>query len=190
MTAISNKCTLYLMTKTGTFTTSSSAALDTPSYSLGDLAKVTRLPVGTVRMWLERKILELDQNDIDASGKGSARQFTLRTLYLAATMAEISRLGVSPSHAARWAEIIWRDPLSGLLTPHDDMVFIGNPHNNTAHICRRGEITPEAIFYANPWPDEEADLSAVIVDATAVARRCRMDLGLRSDPSDGLQSQG
>jgi hypothetical protein len=154
-------------------------ALDTPSYSLSDLVKVTRLPVGTVRMWLERRILQLGPNDVDASGKGSTRHFTLRTVYFAATMAEISRLGVSPSHAARWAEIIWRDPLSGSLTPHEDMVFIGNPiNNNAAHICRRSEITAEAIFHASSWPDEEADLSAVLVDASAVARRCREALGL------------
>ncbi len=161
----------------------SDLALDTPSYSLGDLVKVARLRIGTVRMWLERKILRLGPNDIDASGKGSTRHFTLRTVYLAATMAEISRLGVSPSHAARWAEIIWRDPLSGSLTPHDDMVFIGNPFNNTAHICRRSEITAEAIFHASTWPDEEADLSAVLVDASAVARRCRVDLGLYNEQS-------
>lgn len=161
----------------------SNISLDTPSYSLSDLVKVTRLPIGTVRMWLERKILQLGPNDIDASGKGSTRHFTLRTVYLAATMAEITRLGVTPSYAARWAEIIWRDPLSGILTPHDDMVFIGNPFNNTAHICRRSEITAEAIFHASSWPDEEADLSAVLVDASAVARRCRVDLGLQNEQS-------
>lgn len=161
----------------------SNISLDTPSYSLGDLVKVTRLPIGTVRMWLERKILQLGPNDIDASGKGSTRHFTLRTAYLAATMAEISRVGVSPSHAARWAALLWRDSLSGTLAPHDDMVFIGNPFNTTAHICRRSEITSEAIFHASSWPDEEADLSAVLVDASAVARRCRVDLGLQNEQS-------
>ena len=34
-------------------------ALDTPLYTLGDVVKVTRLPIGTVRMWLERKILAM-----------------------------------------------------------------------------------------------------------------------------------
>ena len=157
--------------------------LDLPEFTFSELVRAAKLPSGTVKMWIERSILKLGIFDIQSQGKGSARMFTLRTLYLAATMAEITRLGVTPSCAARWAEIIWRDSLSGILAPHDDMVFIGNPHNNTAHICRRGEITPEAIFYANPWPDEEADLSAVLVDASAVARRCRVDLGLQNEQS-------
>jgi hypothetical protein len=153
-------------------------ALDTSTYSLGDLVKITRLPIGTVRMWLERKILELGPYDKDASGKGSTRQFTLRTVYLAATMAEIARLGVSPSIAARWAEWIWRDTLSGDLVPHGDMVFIGNPTNRTAHICRRSEVSAEAVFPKTSWPGEDIDLSAVIVDVSSIAQKCRSLLGL------------
>ena len=114
-------------------------ALDTPIFALGDLVKVTRLPIGTVRMWLERKILAVGLHDKDASGKGTTRQFTLRTVYLAATMAEITRLRVSPSVAATWAEIIWRDSLSGLLAPLDDMIFVGNPTNRNIHIWRRSD---------------------------------------------------
>lgn len=155
--------------------------LDSPDYSLGDLVKVTRLPVGTVRMWLERKVLQLGPNDVDASGKGSSRQFTLRTVFLAATMAEISRLGVTPSVAATWAELIWRDPLSGALAPLDDKIFVGNPTNRTAHICRRSEVTAEAIFHKASWSDEEDDLSAVLVDASAVARKCLSALGLPAE---------
>jgi hypothetical protein len=158
-------------------------ALDTPIFALGDLVKVTRLPIGTVRMWLERKILAMGPNDKDASGKGTTRQFTLRTVYLAATMAEITRLGVSPSVAATWAEIIWRDSLSGLLAPLDDMIFVGNPTNRNIHICRRSEVTAEVILHKASWPGEENDLSAVVVDASAIASRCRANLGLQQEQS-------
>ena len=160
--------------------------LDVASYSLADLVKTTRFPVGTVRMWLERKILELGPYDIDASGKGSVRQFTLRTVYTAATMAEIVRLGVSPSVAATWAEIIWRDSLSGLLVPHDDTIFIGNPNNRTAHICRRSEVSAEAVFPKTSWPGEDIDLSAVIVDVSSIAQKCRSLLGLPEGKTCGM----
>jgi hypothetical protein len=166
------------MTNGGLF---KSPDLDAPIYSLSDLARVTHLPVGTVRMWLERKILALGKHDIDASGKGSTRQFTLRTVYLAATMSELSRLGVTPSVAAQWAGLLWRDSLTDLLTSYDDMVFIGNPTNHTAHICPRSALKAEEIFRKTVWPGEEDDLSAVLVDASAVARKCRNVLGLQTE---------
>ena len=152
--------------------------LDLPEFTFSELVRAAKLPSGTVKMWIERSLLKLGTFDIQSQGKGSARMFTLRTLYLAATMAEITRLGVSPSAAAVWAEFMWRDPLSGIPIPYKDMVFIGNPFNLTAHICRRSEITAEAIFRETHWAEDKADLSAVIVDASAVARRCRLDLGL------------
>jgi hypothetical protein len=158
-------------------------ALDVAQYSLSDLVKVMRLPIGTVRMWLERKILALGQYDKDATGKGSQRRFTLRTIYFAATMAEITRLGVSPSIATRWADHLWRDSTSGILSPYDDMVLIGNPTNKTVNICCRNEISAETLFYKTVWPGEEDDLSVVVVDVSALARRCRANLGLQQEQS-------
>ena len=157
---------------------SSSFDLDTPSYSLADLVKVTRLPMGTVRMWLERKILQLGPNDIDASGKGSTRHFTLGTVYLAATMAEITRLGVSPSQAAKWAHVIWRLGADRVVSPQEDMVFVGSPISDRFRIATRSGLSEEVIFADLPATDEAPELSVVVIDVSGVVRKCREALGL------------
>lgn len=160
--------------------------LDSPDYSLGDLVKVTRLPVGTVRMWLERKVLQLGPNDVDASGKGSSRLFTLRTVYLAATMAEISRLGVSPSQAAKWAHLIWRTGVERVITDHENMVFVGNPNSDRFRIASRGSLSDEVIFDDSSATDVP-ELSVVAIDISGVVRKCREALGLQnSSPTPRL----
>lgn len=159
----------------------STPALDTPTYSLGDVVKVTRVPVGTVRMWLERRILALGPYDIDASGKGSSRQFTLRTLYWAATMAEITRLGISPSQAARWAHIIWRLGVDTMIVPQEDMVFVGSPTSERFRIARRRSLSDEIIFDDSSPTDESPDLSVVVIDVSGVVRKCREALGLQEE---------
>jgi hypothetical protein len=151
--------------------------LDTSSFSLGDLVKVTRLPIGTVRMWLERKILELGPYDKDASGKGTVRQFTLRTVYFAATMAEITRLGITPSQAARWAHVIWRFGVETEVVPSNDMVFIGSPTSERFRIARRNGLSTEVIF-DDSSPAESPELTAVVLDVSGVVRKCRTALGL------------
>ena len=157
---------------------SSSFDLDTPSYSLADLVKVTRLPMGTVRMWLERKILQLGPNDIDASGKGSTRHFTLGTVYLAATMAEITRLGVSPSQAAKWAHVIWRMGADRVVSPQEDMVFVGSPTSDRFRIARRRSLSDEIIFDDSSPTDEAPELSVVVIDVAGGVRTCREARGL------------
>jgi hypothetical protein len=166
----------------------SDLALDTPSYSLGDLVKVARLPIGTVRMWLERKILQLGPNDIDASGKGSTRHFTLRTVYLAATMAETTRLGVSPSQAAKWAHVIWRMGADSMVAPEEDMVFVGSPASERFRIARRSGLSGEVIFDDLP-ATEAPELSVVVIDVSGVVRKCREALGLHGDPDTGRSSR-
>ena len=156
---------------------SSSFDLDTPSYSLADLVKVTRLPMGTVRMWLERKILQLGPSDIDASGKGSTRHFTLGTVYFAATMAEITRLGVSPSQAAKWAHVIWRMGADSMVAPQEDMVFVGSPTSEQFRIAKRSGLSEEVIFAELP-ATEAPELSVVVIDVSGVVRKCREALGL------------
>ena len=158
--------------------------LDAPIYSLADLTKVTQLPSGTVRMWLERKILALGDHDIDASGKGSTRQLTLRTLYVAATMAEITRLGVSPSQAAKWAHVIWRLGVDKMIAPQEDMVFVGNPNSERFRIARRRSLNDEIIF-GDTSATEEPELSILVIDVSGVVRKCREALGLRDDLHTG-----
>jgi hypothetical protein len=161
--------------------------LDAPIYSLADLAKVTHLPVGTVRMWVERKILTLGKCDVDASGKGSTRQLTLRTLYLAATMAEITRLGVSPSQAAKWAHIIWGLGVDKMIAPQEDMVFVGNPNSERFRLARRRSLNDEIIF--SDTSAEEAELSVLVIDVSSVVRKCREALGLPLDIHAGQSSR-
>ena len=168
---------------------SSSFDLDTPSYSLADLVKVTRLPMGTVRMWLERKILQLGPSDIDASGKGSTRHFTLGTVYLAATMAEITRLGVSPSQAAKWAHVIWRMGADRVVAPQEDMVFVGSPTSDRFRIARRRSLSDEIIFDDSSPTDEAPELSVVVIDVAGVVRKWRESLGLQGDPDTGRSSR-
>lgn len=161
--------------------------LDAPIYSLSDLARVTQLPVGTVRMWLERKILALGDHDIDASGKGSTRQFTLRTVYLAATMADITRLGVSPSQAAKWAHVIWRWGADKMIAPYEDMVFVGSPNSERFRIASRSGLSNEIIF-GDTSATEEPELSVLVIDVSGVVRKCREALGLRYDIHAGQSS--
>jgi hypothetical protein len=152
--------------------------LDTPLYGLGDVVKATRLPVGTIRMWLERRILALGPQDKDASGKGSQRKFTLRTVYFAATLAEVTRLGVNPSQASKWAHIVWRLSVDRMIVPHEDMVFVGGPISDTFRIARRGILDERVIFDDDSPSGNEPDTSVIVVDISAVVRRCRSLLGL------------
>jgi hypothetical protein len=53
------------------------------------------------------------------------------------------------------------------------MIFIGNPTNNTACICQRSAITADAVQFRTVDLDQEHGLSAVIVDASAIAQRLK-----------------
>jgi hypothetical protein len=156
------------------------ADLDKPEYLLADLAKVTALPIGTVKMWIERRILRMDTYDKSSRGKGSVRVFTLRTVMVAATMAEITKIGVTPSKAAMWAHMIWRTPfLEEGQVPRDEAVFIGNPNSDDWRIARREALSAELIF-GDAVPDDmhraPQSLSAVVIDVAALAQKCVAEL--------------
>jgi len=166
-------------------------ALDTPIFALGDLVKVTRLPIGTVRMWLERKILAMGPNDKDASGKGSTRQFSLRTVYLAATMAELARLGITPSQAAMWANLVWRLSVGQMFPNKEDMVLVGRPVSDRFRISTRKGLSADVIFDDDSPTGEAPETSVVVVDVAALVRRCRGALSLRDqDPTPVQLYQG
>ncbi len=172
-------CYLFLMIKENPLTPAEfDPALDTPIFALGDLVKVTRLPIGTVRMWLERKILAMGPNDKDASGKGSTRLFSLRTVYLAATMAELARLGITPSQAAMWANLIWRLSIDQMFPYREDIVFVGRPASDRFRISTRKGLSADVIFDDDSPTGEAPETSVVVVDVAALVRRCRGALNL------------
>ena len=156
---------------------------DNPVFALSDLAKASESSVGTVKMWIERRILQMDAFDLAARGKGSQRLFTLRTVMVAATIAEAVRIGVSPSKAAMWAHIIWRTPfLDEGPVPRAKAVFIGNPDWDHWRICSRDGLSADVIFGGT---DSERAVpaapasSAVLMDVAAIDRRCKAALGVQ-----------
>lgn len=157
-------------------------SLDQATYSLSDLALVTDHPIGTVKMWIERHILQMHLFDRAAKGKGSQRLFTLRTAMVAATIAEAVRIGVNPSKAAMWAHVIWRMPfLNEGPVPRGKAVFVGNPNSDDWRICNRDGLSAEVIFQGT---DSERGVpaapaaSAILIDVAAIDLRCRAALGV------------
>jgi hypothetical protein len=72
---------------------------DKPKFLLGDAAAASGLSPNTLKAWLARGIVELGGYDHEASGKGSSRLFTLRSMLSIALAADLVRLGLSPTRA-------------------------------------------------------------------------------------------
>lgn len=73
---------------------------DAAAALLGDVAEAANIPPLVLKAWLDRKVIPLSEYDQPAIGKGSARIFTFRRVLSIAIMAELTRLGITPSRAA------------------------------------------------------------------------------------------
>lgn len=87
-------------------------ALDTPSFLLSDMAAAADVNTNILKAWLDRKVAPLGSSDRQALGRGSGRVFTLRRVFSIAIMAELVRMGITPSRAAGLAFMVTDNTLS------------------------------------------------------------------------------
>lgn len=78
---------------------------DTPRFLFGDAAAASAIKPNVLKSWLGRGIVESGRHDREASGKGSSRLFTLRSVLCIALMGELVRLGLPPARAAFYASV-------------------------------------------------------------------------------------
>jgi hypothetical protein len=122
---------------------------DTPKFLLGDAAAASGVKPNVLKAWLARGIVDLDRHDLEASGKGSSRLLTLRTVLGIAVMAELVRLGLPPHRAAPPAEASvkanFRDRKSH--TPSTDCLLLVFPANMGKFIPQEGDgRVPDLLF--------------------------------------------
>lgn len=104
---------------------------DEALYLFGDAAAASGVSPNLLKAWLRRQVVPLGRYDLKGQGKGSSSQFTLRTIFSITLLAEMVRLGLSPSRAARIAKTTTdRDDFStesGLLATGAESVLVVFP---------------------------------------------------------------
>lgn len=113
---------------------------DTPQFLLGDAAAAAGLKPNVLKAWLTRKIVNMGRHDHAASGKGSSRLFTLRSVLSIALTAELVRLGLPPARAVSPADNVTelKKKIGGRVigaSPNTDCLLLVFPDNV-------GRITP------------------------------------------------
>ena len=110
------------------------------------------IELNVLKAWLARGVIELDRYDLEASGKGSSRLFTLRTVLGIALMAELVRLGLPPQRAAAPAlnsvKINFRDRKSP--TPNTDCLLLVFPTNVGKFNQQETQTKTQKIAATNP----------------------------------------
>jgi hypothetical protein len=122
---------------------------DTPRFLLGDAAAASGVTPNVLKAWLAREIVDLDRHDLEASGKGSSRLFTLRTVLGIAVMAELVRLGLPPHRAADPAitSVKFNIHDRKSLTPNTDCLLLVFPTNMGKFIPQEGDgPVPDLLF--------------------------------------------
>src|ERR1700733_6922730 len=76
---------------------------DTPAYFASEAARAAGIDVLTLQNWLKRDAFGFTKHDRVGKGAGSRHLFTLRSVLILATTAEIVRNGITPQHAYRIA---------------------------------------------------------------------------------------
>lgn len=84
------------------------AKWDMPAFLLADAAEAACVKTNILKAWLDRQVIPLGPSDREALGRGSARVFTLRRVVCIAIMAELARLGMTPSSAAVISAVVDR----------------------------------------------------------------------------------
>jgi hypothetical protein len=87
-------------------------ALDTPTFLLSDVAAAAEVNTNVLKAWLDREVVPLGANDRPALGRGSGRVFTLRRVFSIAIMAELTRMGITPSRASALAFMVTDNTVS------------------------------------------------------------------------------
>jgi hypothetical protein len=133
-------------------TTPSNLGWDTPRFLLGDAAAASGIKPNVLKAWLAREIMDLGRHDLEASGKGSSRLMTLRTVLGIAVMAELVRLGLPPHRAAAPAKtsvtINIRDRKNKSAAPNTDCLLLVFPANMGKFIRQQDGVgpVPDLIF--------------------------------------------
>jgi hypothetical protein len=78
-----------------------------------DITHATGLAPRVLSDWLDRGVIALGRDDVDAAGSGSPRQFSRRRVNQIALAHELSRAGLPPSLAAQAAAAFTDAPSPG-----------------------------------------------------------------------------
>jgi hypothetical protein len=78
-----------------------------------DVVRATGLPPRVLSDWLDRGVIVLGRDDVDAAGSGSPRQFSRRRVNQIALTVELSRAGLPASLAAQAAAAFTDAPSPG-----------------------------------------------------------------------------
>ena len=128
------------------------ADFDEPRFLLADAAAVAGISTNLLKSWLSRKpiVIALGPHDREPIGKGSSRVFTLRRILTIALTAEMTRLGITPSHAgllaSSFTDMAW--PGESWET-RQNKILVAYPSSNTISLVD-GDFCFDAALQKQP----------------------------------------
>jgi hypothetical protein len=165
--------------------------LDDPRYLLGDAAAVAEISTTLLKAWLTRepRVVRFGPYDHRAHGKGSARLFTLRRVLCVSLIAELTRLGLSASHAGRIAYMTTdaEFPSLGSTIPahREDVILVLYPDHELSLYTGSGDSLRAVLERKGRQPVSSPAVSFLAVSCKTLFERVRTRLAEREGKHAG-----
>ena len=147
--------------------------LDSPSFTVAQVARAAGVPVATLRSHLQRQHWRLDGEDVPADEPGKGHLVTMRRALQIGVAVELIRNGVDPKRAFRAAAGFSdfggpKDRAPGELFDAGHTALVLSPGEEWPEVVRFGDDTPARTLFAPTG--KEAGKSAVIVWLDKIVR--------------------
>ncbi|MEM6438545.1 MAG: hypothetical protein AAF763_02445 [Pseudomonadota bacterium] len=166
-----------------------------PQFFLSDVARAAQMNPNTLKTWINRGLIVMQNGDREAAGFGTRRLFSLRRIYQAAITARLVDLGIGADAAAR-AALRFTD-LAGDMADGSEDFHWGGEEPDVSSLRVPGELfssgttylvisrsphepdaTIELVAVADQTIREEARYAAVLLNLNEIVETVRISLGL------------
>ena len=160
-------------------------------YTATDAAVAAGVNPHTLRSWLQREVIKLNDKE-KAVTNGASHRFTQATVLRIANAAALTELGVSPTLASLLANEIERQTPPPRNVKGLTLIAVARPtdlHVRVITLENGAALSPAGVF-DNAHPDE-AQRAAIVLDLTAIRNRAVRVMAFAEDlDTDGSPMTG